>query len=343
MFCTQCGKENKDGAAFCRYCGNKFLPMPDEGMGVFGQTMPNDGMGVYRQVTPNDDIGTYRPQTPDLNNNRMNVSRKNHKKAKKSSSALIVVILVLLVLIGLAGGALIFTMGSGSSSADTGRAENKNESTDNKNSGDDTGKGKNDKSDKNSGKDMSENPDKKSDNKNDGKDEPADTPTPTPTPEEISAAEAAENAYKELLDSMPPANFDDDVTAASFSDAENYAKYGDHIDHFVLKDISGDGVPELFAVTIVNFRWTIVNIYTYKDDRVKLVSSYEDSSPACGFYYSYICEENHYHDRWMGAPIDEMLTEETAYYYDGLTMRETVCGTGYTNKAIDIPNGEYLW
>lgn len=131
-------------------------------------------------------------------------------------------------------------------------------------------------------------------------------------------------AYQALLDSQPAISRDnDELYDASFDYDKNMELYGDHIDFYALYDIDMDDVPELITLTLINFRWTPVSIYTYQDGEVVLVQNpdeprahgtFEQQCTANGGYITYICSECHIHSTWVGTdPMDNYAEEDSAY------------------------------
>ncbi|MCQ2748693.1 MAG: hypothetical protein MJ246_01390 [Clostridia bacterium] len=144
------------------------------------------------------------------------------------------------------------------------------------------------------------------------------------------------NVYREILKSSPAIEGEhEELSDASFSYEQNNEKFGDHIDEFALYDINQDGTPELITLSIVNFRWTPISIYTIIDDKAVLVKdpsyenahgTFEDCSTANGAYLVYVCEDGHIHNVWRGTnPIGEEVEENNSYVLVDGRLESTTC------------------
>ncbi len=182
---------------------------------------------------------------------------------------------------------------------------------------------------------------------------PTETAEPvynTPEEPETSGEDtvsAALNAYKGILATNPAMEGDPEVLYdAAFSYDDNYAMFGEHIDCFAIMDINCDEMPELIAMTKINFRWTIASIFTYVDgDTVRLKDPYNEwvegtfdqCSTANGAYDLYICPEHHIHNVWSGAnPMGELEEENQAYELNGMTLIPVGCTAGPAVSFGDI-------
>ena len=138
----------------------------------------------------------------------------------------------------------------------------------------------------------------------------------------LKAAPALEGEHEELQD-------------ASFGIEQNRERFGNHYDMFAVVDINQDGVPELIAQTVINFRWTVLSVYSYMDGEAVLLrdsryspenGSIDQMSTANGAYTTYLCEEQHIHSVWSGAdPFGEELEENIAWAMEGATLTEVPC------------------
>ena len=159
-----------------------------------------------------------------------------------------------------------------------------------------------------------------------------------------SGQAAALSAYRDILKAAPAiAGEHAELTDASFGYEQNQEKFGSHYDQFALSDIDQDGIPELIALSTVNFRWTPVSVYTYKDGTAVLLKdpvntdahgTFEQMSTANGAYLTYICEANHIHSVWRGStPIGDM-EENSAYKLEGTTLTPTECSVGENEHTV---------
>lgn len=155
------------------------------------------------------------------------------------------------------------------------------------------------------------------------------------------------SAYQEILLAAPAIDGEqEELMDASFGYDENYEMFGNHYEIFAIQDINQDGIPELLALTEINFRWTPISIYTYADGNAVLLKEYpnaenhgtfEQCSTANGSYSTYICEDNHIHNVWHGTnPMGELVDDGCAYILDGTTLKLTDCTVGYSDKTIDF-------
>ena len=178
------------------------------------------------------------------------------------------------------------------------------------------------------------------------------TPAPTPTeaPQTESPAPAADpraealSAYRDVLEAAPALEGEHpELEDASFGYEQNLQRFGEHYDAFALADLDGDGVPELIAQTVVNFRWTPVSVFTYTDGSAVLLKSpldpaspatLEQNSSANGAYTLLICGEDHLHSLWRGdTPVGEM-TEEQVFALEGGALTLTDCPLGESESSV---------
>ena len=152
-------------------------------------------------------------------------------------------------------------------------------------------------------------------------------------------------AYRGILEDAPALEGEhEELADASFDYEQNLKKFGNHFDRFAIYDLNQDGVPELIAQTVVNFRWTPVFIYTYSDGNAILLkdpsgapgsASIEQNSSANGAYTLFFCEENHIHSVWRGTdPAGEAAEENSAYALEGTTLVATDCSVGESENTV---------
>lgn len=168
--------------------------------------------------------------------------------------------------------------------------------------------------------------------------------SPSTQPTE-NVQENAKLAYREILQAAPAIEGEhEELSDASFGYDENVELFGEHYDCFVLSDINQDGVPELIALSKVNFRWAPISVYTYAEGEAVLLKdpldaeahgTFEQNSSANGAYITYICEENHIHSVWRGTDaMGKAAEENNAYILEGTTLRATDCAVGETEKTV---------
>lgn len=115
----------------------------------------------------------------------------------------------------------------------------------------------------------------------------------------------AMKAYKKYLKKYPvPALDENKMYWADFNGVE---EYGFYINSFFLRDMTSDGVPELFTMTRPNFRWEIIRVYTFSSSKVKLMkfnngekAIFDNIHTANGAYNTYFCTKNHIHNNYGG-------------------------------------------
>lgn len=158
---------------------------------------------------------------------------------------------------------------------------------------------------------------------------------------------SARLAYRAILVEAPAIEQEqaqEDLMDASFGYEQNLERFGNHYDYFALVDIDQDGISELLASTIINFRWTPISVFTYADGEVTLLkdpldefahNTFEQNSAANGAYYIYVCEKNHIHNVWKGTnPIGDEVEENYAYVLENGTLTWTDCVGGETENTI---------
>ena len=163
-------------------------------------------------------------------------------------------------------------------------------------------------------------------------------PSPSENGSAVSgtAAEDALSAYRDILQAAPAVTGEHDEFAdAAFDYEANHQMFGDHLDSFAIEDINNDGIPELIAQSVVNFRWAPVYVYTFDDGKAMLLKdpadteahgTFEQRSTANGAYVTYICKDRHIHSVWRGTdPTGAAAEENNAYVLDGTTLTATAC------------------
>lgn len=187
-----------------------------------------------------------------------------------------------------------------------------------------------------------------------GKSQPAETaPAETVKPVETTAPVETEKPadpvllrYQELLKAAPALEGEHpELEDASFTDEKNRELFGEHYDMFAVTDLNQDGIPELIASTVINFRWVPVSVFTYADNEAVLLKdpageavngTLEQNSSANGSYVTFICSENHIHSLWRGnTPVGEM-EENHAYALVGTTLTEVDCPAAEGTDFADI-------
>lgn len=180
-------------------------------------------------------------------------------------------------------------------------------------------------------------------------------------PVERTPGEMALLAYQELLKSNPALEgTHDELNDLTFGYEENLAKFGNHYDYFAIRDLNHDGIPELFAVTVINNRWTPVSVFTYDagvsgQGQIVLLkdpmepsshATFEQMSTAGGAYTLYICPDNHIHNVWGGDTPIGYQEENNAYILNGTELVLTACSlganedTGSRETIFDYENTE---
>lgn len=156
------------------------------------------------------------------------------------------------------------------------------------------------------------------------------------------------SAYREILEAAPALEGEpEELWDASFGYEENAAKFGKHYDTFALWDLDRDTVPELIALSVVNFRWAPVSVFRYAEGQAVLLHDPQDgeapvtlwqNSSANGAYTLYLCEEGHVHSLWRGDTPLGQVTEDHAYALEGTGLRETDCPVGENENAVFFPD-----
>ena len=173
--------------------------------------------------------------------------------------------------------------------------------------------------------------------------EPSDTGEPTaPTEATRSAALAA---YRDILKAAPALEGEHpELQDAAFDYDQNAEKFGKHYDRFAVIDIDKDGVPELLAQTVVNFRWTPVSVFAYQNGAAALLKdpsepeahgTFEMQSTANGAYTLYICADGHLHSAWSGTDADNhpQMSNSAFSVKDG-ALTPVNCALGETGNAV---------
>lgn len=153
--------------------------------------------------------------------------------------------------------------------------------------------------------------------------------------QEAAPAEQALQSYQELLKAAPAIEGEHaELQDASFDDVRSREMFGEHYDRFMVTDLNGDGIPELIASTVINFRWTPVSVFTYANgEAVLLKAAQEDSangtfeqrSTADGAYVTFICADNHIHSMWSGMTPVGQIVENNAYVLEGTDLIPVDC------------------
>lgn len=148
-------------------------------------------------------------------------------------------------------------------------------------------------------------------------------------------AEPALRSYQEMLKGAPAIVGEHmELQDATFGDAQNRQQFGEHYDQFAVVDLNKDGIPELIASSIINFRWMPISVFTYADGKAVLLrdpleeaghGTFEQCSTAGGAYVTFLCPENHIHSLWRGStPVGEM-EENHAYVLNGTALTAVDC------------------
>lgn len=166
---------------------------------------------------------------------------------------------------------------------------------------------------------------------------PTAEPTSDPLTEPLSA-------YRAILEAAPALEGEhEELGDASFGYEENREQFGTHYDAFTLRDLNSDGVPELIALSKVNFRWAPISVYTYAEGQAVLLHdpldaespvTFRQNSSANGVYTLCFCENGHVHSLWRGeTPLGEMA-EDHAYALVGTSLIPVDCTEGENEKSI---------
>ena len=169
------------------------------------------------------------------------------------------------------------------------------------------------------------------------------TPAPAPASPDTLRVEAL-YTYQQILESLPALEGEHpELQDASFGYEQNREKFGNHYDRFAVYDLNQDGVPELIAQSVVNFRWTPIFIYTYTDGSAVLLkdasevpgfATFEQNASANGAYTLFFCEENHVHSRWGGDTPAGEVTEDSAFAMEGTGLVLRDCTVGETENTV---------
>lgn len=159
----------------------------------------------------------------------------------------------------------------------------------------------------------------------------------------LTEKEQALSAYQEILKASPAIEGEhDELLDASFDYDKNLELFGSHYDQFAVVDINHDDIPELIALSTINFRWAPISIFTFEAGKAVLLKdplapeahgTFEQMSTANGAYITYICGNNHIHNVWRGTtPIGE-IEEQRAYALDGAILTEVDCSAGQNENT----------
>ena len=169
----------------------------------------------------------------------------------------------------------------------------------------------------------------------------------SPTPDPVDDPQAgALSAYRSILEAAPALEGEhEELSDASFGYEQNLKTLGEHYDSFALSDLDQNGVPELIVMSVVNFRWSPVSVYTYADGAAVLLHdpldaqspvTYQQNSSANGAYTLYFCADGHIHSLWRGAaPIGEM-EENHAYALEGTVLVAKDCPLGEEDTSVSF-------
>lgn len=168
----------------------------------------------------------------------------------------------------------------------------------------------------------------------------------TQATEAMTPAQEALQCYQEILTSAPAIEGQpEQLQDASFDDVQNREMFGKHYDEFAIVDLNGDGIPELIASTVINFRWVPVSVFTYDGGQAVLLTNplegsvngtFEQNSSANGAYVTYLCGQNHIHSLWSGdTPVGQM-EENHAYTLEGTTLTTVDCEATEGTSLSDI-------
>lgn len=164
------------------------------------------------------------------------------------------------------------------------------------------------------------------------------TPTNTVTPADDSEKDPLKEAlaaYRDILKAAPAIEGDcPDLSDASFDYEENLSMFGNHFDRFLIYDINQDGIPELIAESVVNFRWKPISVFTYADGKAVLLKdplspeshgTFEQRSTASGSYEIYLCGKHHIHSVWKGETVMGIMEENASYAIEGTEVIPAEC------------------
>lgn len=168
----------------------------------------------------------------------------------------------------------------------------------------------------------------------------------TEATEAMTPAEEALLCYQEMLAAAPAIEGQpEQLNDASFGDEQNREMFGKHYDEFALVDLNGDGIPELIASTVINFRWVPVSVFTYVDGQAVLLTdplegsvngTFEQNSSANGSYVTFLCGQNHIHILWSGDTPMGQMEENHAYVLEGTTLTAVDCEATEGTSLSDI-------
>ena len=117
-----------------------------------------------------------------------------------------------------------------------------------------------------------------------------------------SKSKKAMKAYATYLSKLEPDTFEVIMAAGV------YPNNRDAVRSFFLYDLDKDGVPELFTMQVLNFRYEIFKVFSYKSGKVTPFKFSNGSSvvftnnhQANGSYHFWICNKNHIHNYFGGG------------------------------------------
>lgn len=149
---------------------------------------------------------------------------------------------------------------------------------------------------------------------------------------EAASSRTVQKAYGEFLKKHKAISISDhDFYNAGYTPSNK-----SFIKSFALYDIDKDKIPELITTSCLNFRWSIVRIYRYKNGKVTFYkfrdrkkAEWNNCATANGAYVWYICNRRHIHNTWSGyeglkATIYEVNTKKKRLdYFLAHTLRTT--------------------
>lgn len=181
----------------------------------------------------------------------------------------------------------------------------------------------------------------------------AKTEAPVQTQEQVvSPADQALRCYQEILRAASGITGEHaELQDAAFGAEENREKFGEHIDEFAIVDLNQDGVPELIASTVINWRWTQISVFTCVDGKAVLLHdpmntdaacTFEQNSSANGAYRTFICADNHIHSVWQGSTPAGEMTEGIGCALRGAVLEVANCAAAEGTDFSDLakPNTE---
>ena len=120
------------------------------------------------------------------------------------------------------------------------------------------------------------------------------------------------------------------------------------ISSFALCDIDKDKTPELITLSCLNFRWSVIRVYRYKNGKVilyqfkdKKKAEWDNRATANGTYNWYICKKDHIHNIWSGYDEEKSdiykinRNKKRLDYYLARYTYLPVNFHGYANNGFD--------